>query len=288
LVGDRRYHAHKIVLAANSDVFRVMLLKRKSWAEGSNKVVRLYETKECEKAFQSFLWYLYTDKISAADDETLVGLLLLADKYNVESLTFSCQHHFCPRSGEYYRSDVPEIPLTTATYLYTFVHTLNLERLCKRCVDVVSRCFEPLLSSLPDWLDCDFEMLRKVLAKYDLVVKSELVVYEAVSKWLLHGTRRDKLAEHSAAILPLVRFPQIDAAQLADLAKSQLAAMPECAQDLLALIESAREFQQHLSTDTYVSLLGALQRRSLLAQILHRQPAVRAHQAAACRRRAAR
>jgi BTB/POZ domain-containing protein 17 len=251
LVGDRCYRAHKIVLAATSDVFRVMLFKRK-WAEGYKKVVRLCETKECEKAFESFLSYLYTDKIFAADDETLVGLFQLADKYNVESLTSKCQWHLRPyldESDEHYRTD---IPVTTAFYMHPFFRTLNLECLCRCCVGIVSRCFEPQLSSLPEWLDCDFEIPCQVLAKRDLVVKSESVVYEVVSKWLLHGTRRDKLAEYAAILLPLVRFPRINAAQLADVAKSQLATMPECAQDLRAMIESAREFQRNLSTDAYL------------------------------------
>lgn len=82
-VGDDVFFAHKFVLAKSSDVFRTMLYERR-WSQENMEEIELSETPECQPVFESFLRFLYTAEV-AVTGETAVGILCLADKYNVTS-----------------------------------------------------------------------------------------------------------------------------------------------------------------------------------------------------------
>ncbi|XP_070577345.1 BTB/POZ domain-containing protein 17-like isoform X1 [Ptychodera flava] len=83
LVGSKKYHAHKVILAHSSDVFKVMLMSDK-WKDADQGEIQLEDT-QCEAVFGQFLEYLYTGKVHITTDKA-VPLLILADKYNVPEL----------------------------------------------------------------------------------------------------------------------------------------------------------------------------------------------------------
>ena len=77
----REYQLHKIVLCAASPVFREMC----SYGKPIKEKVVLEETEERAAVFEDFIKYLYTGNITLNLD-TVNGIILLADKYQVEDL----------------------------------------------------------------------------------------------------------------------------------------------------------------------------------------------------------
>jgi hypothetical protein len=86
-VGSTTYYAHKLILSAASDVFSRMI--NSDWLESQAEVLELQEEEECVKAFDLFLFFLYTGTI-ALSDKYVVPLYLLADKYHVSQLLDEC------------------------------------------------------------------------------------------------------------------------------------------------------------------------------------------------------
>ena len=58
-VGDRSFPAHRLILCASSDVFRVMLMSA-SYSESRSSTIVLQEHACCLPFFPDFLLYLYT------------------------------------------------------------------------------------------------------------------------------------------------------------------------------------------------------------------------------------
>ncbi|ESO08515.1 hypothetical protein HELRODRAFT_169375 [Helobdella robusta] len=88
LVNDVTFFGHKNILSAASDVFASMLSG--NWVEyRENKTIILREDADCAKHFQSFLYFIYSGKVNI-NNNNVVPLFLLADKYNVGSLIDEC------------------------------------------------------------------------------------------------------------------------------------------------------------------------------------------------------
>ena len=88
VVGHSIYYVHKLVLCCSSDVLRVMLTKPE-WPESHRSKIALKEEPECIAMFPAFLRYLYTGIIHLNHD-TVMPILMLADKYNVSDLREVC------------------------------------------------------------------------------------------------------------------------------------------------------------------------------------------------------
>lgn len=88
MVGNQRFFAHRLVLQASSEVFARMLSA--DWnMDSDGSIIRLEEDSECTTVFESFLRYLYTGKCSL-DNESVISMYILADKYAVLLLTDEC------------------------------------------------------------------------------------------------------------------------------------------------------------------------------------------------------
>lgn len=59
VVGDKSFPAHRLMLCASSDVFRVMLMNP-NFCESREKQVVLTEDPRCQPVFPFFLNYMYT------------------------------------------------------------------------------------------------------------------------------------------------------------------------------------------------------------------------------------
>ena len=62
------------------------MLVKPEWSESGEAVVVLHEAEECLPQFGAFLQYLYTGSVTLTHASVL-PILALADKYNVEVLT---------------------------------------------------------------------------------------------------------------------------------------------------------------------------------------------------------
>ena len=87
-VGMRQYHVSKKCLS-KSPVLRVMLTSR-NWKDSTLPVIRLSEMDEAMPHMEHVLRFMHTGKIDITQ-ENIVGLILVADKYNISHLGALCE-----------------------------------------------------------------------------------------------------------------------------------------------------------------------------------------------------
>ena len=231
-VNDQKYFGHKFVLAKSSDVFRTMLYER-AWAQSTKEEVELSESPECQMVFENFLRYLYTAEVSISIT-TAVGILCLADKYNVESLKKLCTEYMVLNSRS------PK--LRNALNWYSWAKALHLEGLIEQCTKTIAWNCQVIVQA-PEWLNMDIEFLVDLLQSSELVVHNEFMLLEAVTKWLLHEPHIAELTEYAKRLLPLIRFPQLMASQLYHVEQSEIAVRSGCQDILQQLLSQAYRFR---------------------------------------------
>jgi len=234
-VGDVAYFGHKFILAKSSDVFRTMLYE-KNWSQGVKTEMELDETEECRKVFDKFLRYLYAAEVSISD-ATAVGILCLADKYNVTSLKDLCTAYMSTNSQSPH--------LANALNWYPWAKLLNLSALLRRCTATISWNYGSVIVS-DNWVNIDIEFILDFLKSSELIISNEFALWEAVQTWLLHDCRKDNLRENVSQILPLIRFPQMLVPQLFQLERSEIATNAECKDVLQQLLSRAHRFRFHI------------------------------------------
>jgi len=232
VVGSTRYFSHKFVLAKSSDVFRTMLYE-KNWSHGSKAEIELEESPECQSVFDKFLRYLYTAEVSITTS-TAVGILCLADKYNVMSLKELCTKYMTLNSRS------PQV--RNALKWYSWAKLLHLEPLLRQCYRTIAWNYMEIMAS-PEWGTMDIEFVMDFLQSSELIVSNEFAVWDAVRLWLTHESRVHLLRENADRLLPLVRFPQMHVPQLHQLEKTELADGPECRDLLHQLLSTAYRFR---------------------------------------------
>lgn len=243
VVGSARYFAHKFVLAKSSDVFRTMLYE-KNWSQSSKEEMELEESPECQAVFDKFLRYLYTAEVSITTS-TSVGILCLADKYNVMSLKELCTKYMSLNS----RSPQTQ----NALKWYSWAKLLHLEPLLQQCYRTIAWNFMEIMASA-EWGTMDLDFVVDFIQSSELIVSNEFAVWDAVRIWLTHDSHVHQLRENAARLLPLVRFPQMHVPQLHQLEKTELADVPEC-QDLLhELLSRAYRFRALCPVQTQLAV----------------------------------
>ena len=82
----KTFDCHKLVLVCQSDVFEAMLKKETKMVESESAEVKIEKTKA--ETLENMIYFMYHDKV----DEKKINsdLLILADRFNVKSLTFIC------------------------------------------------------------------------------------------------------------------------------------------------------------------------------------------------------
>ena len=232
VVGSTQYFSHKFVLAKSSDVFRTMLYE-KNWSQGSKEEVTLEETPECQAVFDRFLRYLYTAEVSITMS-TAVGILCLADKYNVISLKELCTKYMTVNSRS------PQV--RNALRWYSWAKLLHLEPLLRQCYRTIAWNYMEIMES-PEWGTMELEFIVDFLQSSELIVSNEFAVWDAVRLWMTHESRVNQLRENADRLLPLVRFPQMHVPQLYQLENTGLADGPECRDLLHKLLSRAYRFR---------------------------------------------
>ncbi|XP_067676062.1 BTB/POZ domain-containing protein 17-like isoform X1 [Haliotis asinina] len=198
-VGRDRYYSHRFILITASDVFEAMLNQRR-WVESQEPEIDLTEDPECAPVFGMFLRYLYSGSVQVSTD-TVLPILLLADKYSITTLRESCI--------EYMMRHIVESPDTNRTLTwYQYAKMTGQEKLKEICQKFILSNFDVILDA-PDWHEMTKTELVEFLSSSDLVVLSEIHLWNKVEKWLTCEENRDSLAENLKDILPLLRFNMI-------------------------------------------------------------------------------
>jgi len=231
-IGDLKFSAHKFVLAKSSDVFMKMLYDH-SWSQNVTEEIELTETDECQMVFDKFLKYLYTAEVSI-NIPSAIGILCLADKYNVTSLKDLCVNYMVENS----RSPM----VKNALDWYPWAKALHLEKLVKQCTRTITWNGTDIVTS-PDWLKMDSDFIKDLLNNSQLIIKNEFTLWEAVTRWLTDESRAIDLEENGRQILPLIRFPQMLASELYCLEQSDLVKQSACSACMAALLSAAYRYR---------------------------------------------
>ena len=71
---------------------------------------------------------------------------------------------------------------------YPWAKALHLESLARQCTRTIAWNFDAIVSS-DDWVGMDADFVADMAGSSELVVNNEWSVWEALSTWLLHGSR---------------------------------------------------------------------------------------------------
>lgn len=231
-VGEQRYYGHKFVLAKSSDVFRTMLYGD-GWSKGDETDLILTESEECQAVFDVFLRFMYTAEV-AVTVESAVGILCLADKYNVTSLKSLCVTYMIQNTQS------PKVH--NALHWYNWAKALHLEGLVESCTKTIAWNIEAILGTT-EWHHMDLHFIRDILNNSSLVVANEFQLYNGLVSWLKCDAHRSHLHENAQALLPLIRFPQMLVCQLYAIEQSDMFQMEETACVLKELVNKAYRYR---------------------------------------------
>ena len=231
-VGGDVFFAHKFVLAKSSDVFRTMLYESR-WSQENMEEIELSETQECQTVFEKFLRFLYTAEVTITV-ETAVGILCLADKYNVTSLKHLTTIYMVENSRS------PKIK--NAVQWYPWSKALGLSDLIDQCAKTIAWNSDNLLK-LEEWKSMDFDFVYDMLKNSELVIPNEYLLFNSVLTWLKQDPQMPQLKENAEKLLPLIRFPQMMVNQLYEIEKSLIAENIECKDLILSLVGKAYRFR---------------------------------------------
>ena len=160
----RIFHAHKYVLATSSAVFFAMF-----YGEIPPKEFPIRIEDAEEESFKEFLRFLYTDdcKITA---ENAIGVLYLAKKYLISSLTEKC-------------CEILEASMKTENVFVVLEQAIQFDEkeLEAKSWDIVSKKTQECLNS-EAFCDIGLHSLNALLKKERLAV-TEVELFKAVLKW---------------------------------------------------------------------------------------------------------
>ncbi|CAH1263854.1 BTBD17 [Branchiostoma lanceolatum] len=210
-VGPNVYYAHKFALARSSDVFHTMLAGQ-LWEDSKKSEIVLKESSACEEVFGEFLKYFYCGQVTLEID-TAVPLLLLGDKYNVESIRTECE--------KFMRRKVQggNLGARAAVMYIHYARMYGFEELEEKCFDAISRKFESAVA-MPEWLDLDVQYVGELLQCTTVIVENEFAVFKAMQDWVLAEYREAQAGENLIRLLPHVRFSQMLPQQLVNVERS--------------------------------------------------------------------
>ncbi|KAK6987308.1 BTB/POZ domain-containing protein 17 [Biomphalaria glabrata] len=226
-VGEQSYYGHRFILAAASKVFEAMFGDSSAWEESRQQEIRLVEEEACQAVFYDFLRYFYSASINMTTDKAL-PLLLLADKYNVQSLRNACV--------EYMMKHIEELPDKNKTLTwYHYSKLTGPEKLRDTCKNFIVSNFNVILDAA-DWVEMEREELVDFIGMSELCVESEKKLWEKVEQWLVADNNMDNCRDNVETIVPCMRFCKMTPTELLAIESSPLMPLfPDILKDKLAI-----------------------------------------------------
>ncbi|XP_044742243.1 BTB/POZ domain-containing protein 2-like [Chrysoperla carnea] len=194
---DKHYRipAHKLVLAASSDVFEEIFFG--SSATNSKEI----EFPDVEpQAFLAFLEFIYSEE-AKIDYETVMSVISVANKYNVPALKKYCVN-FVKQN----------LDCDHAVLLLKQARFCDEPQLAAVCLDFIDKNATIILAS-DDFIEIDLDILITILERDTLQI-NESKLYQAVLRWTEAECKRKHLPstpENQRFVLyrafTLIRFP---------------------------------------------------------------------------------
>lgn len=210
-VGQKQFSTHKLVLCMCSDVFKTMLTTS-TWPEAHSARIILQEEPECAEVFEDFLKYFYNGCIDL-NCHTVLPILTLADKYNVQDLSRSCLEFMCthclPSSGGHI--------VSWLQYSVICGHK-ELEKICR---EFMTYNF-PMMMRTQEFNLMNKDILLTFLKSSNIVIEGdgEYRLYQAMKAWLDHqpvaaqGVAGTQFRDLFLKIMCHIRFPMMQLNQL--------------------------------------------------------------------------
>ncbi|KAM6966198.1 BTB/POZ domain-containing protein 17 [Tautogolabrus adspersus] len=215
--------AHSLVLTLQSDVFEELLLTR------NNSHIVLKETADCAAVFDKFVRYLYCGDISVRLDQA-ISLHKLASKYRVWSL----QQGLTQYMTQHLSSDSPSGHVIG---WYNYALQTGDVTLQDSCLQYLSWNLSSVSQS-GEWSSISEDLLLSLLQRSDLILQSELELYEALEAWINQNQPISKTVETA---LRAVRYGMIPPQHLFRLQK-QSALMQKHYESIRDLLYLAFQF----------------------------------------------
>ena len=174
IVGQKSYFAHKLILSISSDVFKTMLTNP-TWPEAYTDKIYLEEEPHCGLVFEDFLQYLYTGKVHLSHTSVL-PVIILADKYNISDLSAVCVEYMC---NHLIAPSTESCVLSWLNYSVMCNHR-NLEKVCE---SYITANFQYVMET-DEFLTISSDLLLKFLKSSDIVITSEISLYQYAMKWV--------------------------------------------------------------------------------------------------------
>lgn len=206
-IGERTFHAHKLILSISSDVFKTMLTSP-TWPEAYTSEISLEEEPECQDVFEDFLQYLYTGKIHL-NQTSVLPTLILADKYNINDLSDVCINYM---SCHYVAPPSQSRVISWLKYAVMCDHK-HLQQVCEDYI----KCNFQYVMNTPDFMGISSDMLIKFLKSSSIIVDDEYKLYERVKQWFAsykeiksNSKKHDyQLEDIVQNVVPLIKFPMM-------------------------------------------------------------------------------
>jgi len=211
LLGNERIPAHKIVLCAWSDTFRVMLENEK-WKESQQKDLPISIDEKDIPLFKKMLSYMYQGTVVVSYDE-IVPLLGVANYYGVLSLKDAC--------GDILAKNIDD---DNVFYLLEIVQQYSCAKLNVECASFLAEHFGDMLEK--DKLNnLDVETWIEMLKSDEVQVPSEEHLFNALMRYAdqFEGPKRLEVLEKT---LPHIRFVMLSSEFLIDKVEQNEALKP--------------------------------------------------------------
>lgn len=196
VVGGERFPAHRAVLAAVSRVFKAMFTNSMKEKNAEEVVLSSLDPKSWKMAMQ----YIYHAQVDIDSEETALLLLSSARMYQLEKLERFVETFLCKC-----------VKVHNCFALLAEAERYDLEALKSACHQTMEEQFGTLAAS-PAFLTCPFSVLIRLLQSGNLMIKSEMFVFEAVTRWV-GGMENDRL-EYLDRLLGSVRLERLTEAEL--------------------------------------------------------------------------
>lgn len=197
VVQDERFMAHRAVLAAASCVFKAMFTNCMK-ERNAHEIVLSCVSKH---AWRMVMQYIYSAQVNLDNDDDALVLLSTARMYQLERLETFVETFLVQR-----------VQVTNALLLMEAAERYDLQKLRNGCFGVMEQNFEAVMMS-PAFLCCPIHVVSRLLSSDALMVKSELVVFNAAIQWICAENQTER-KEHLDLLMSIVCLDRMTDAEV--------------------------------------------------------------------------
>ncbi|KAI8480542.1 PREDICTED: BTB/POZ domain-containing protein 9-like [Branchiostoma belcheri] len=225
LVEDKKFPAHRIILAARCEYFRALLFGGMRESKPGTGEIPLPETSAI--AFQALLRYIYTGKINLADlkEENILDVLGLAHKYGFLELEASI--------SDYLRAI---LNIRNVCMVYDVATLYSLLSLCHTCCEFMDKNALEVLNS-DGFLTLSHDALKEIISR-DSFCAPEKDIFAATLRWSEEEPNKN---EDVRQIVKSIRLPLMSLAELLNVVRPTNLVEPDNILDAIKTRSESRD-----------------------------------------------